>query len=93
MGDGIRVPRKSVFSALLKWRSGPRGVSRLFSNSGSTVCPLVRGDNPRAGLSPLQVDKPCYKYVIPPPSVYAKLYLMLKFAIFGKGDVNTVFPL
>ena len=43
-----------------------------ISNSYITVCPPVRGDNPRAlasGLSPVHADKPWYNYFIPPSSV------------------------
>ena len=43
-----------------------------MSISQTTVCPTVRGDNPRAlasGLSPVQVDKPWNNYFIPPLSV------------------------
>ena len=59
------------------------------------VCPPVRGDNPRAlasGLSPGQADKLWYNYSIPPSFVQTLLsmkYLVLKFAIFGKGYVTT----
>ena len=45
-------------------------VISKISNGYSMVCPLVRGDNPRArGLSPVQTDKPWYNYFIPPSSV------------------------
>ena len=40
-------------------------LSRDTSNSYTTVCPPVRGDNPRAlasGLSPVQADKPWYYF-------------------------------
>ena len=40
-----------------------------LSNGNAIVCPPVRGYNPRAlarGLSPVQADKSCDNYFIPP---------------------------
>ena len=57
------------------------------------VCPHIRGDNPQVlacGLSPVQADKPWYKYFIPPSSVQAFLsvkYMVLKFAISDKSGI------
>ena len=60
------------------------------SNSLTMVCPPVQGDNPRAlasGLSPVQMDKQWYNYLILPSSVLIWLSMinfMLKFAISGQ---------
>ena len=64
-------------------------------NNNTTVCPPVRGDNPRAeasGLSPVQVDKPWYtcNYFILPSSVYTLIsmkYVVLKCTSPGKGGI------
>ena len=59
----------------------------------TTVCPPVRGDNPRAlasGLSPVPADKLWYRYFMSPSSVQTLLsmkYFLLKFAISGKADI------
>ena len=45
----------------------------LICNVYTTVCPPVGGGNPQvltSGLSPVQVDKPWYKYFIPPSLIW-----------------------
>ena len=62
-----------------------------LSNSYTIVCPPVRGDNPRAlasGFSPVQADKLCYNYCIPPLIVQNLLsakYFVLKLVFSSNG--------
>ena len=65
----------------------------FLCNSYTTVCPPVRGDNPRAsasGLSPVQVDKPWYIYFKSSSSVWTLLSMkniVFKLAISGKDGI------
>ena len=60
----------------------------MLSNSYTTGCPPVRGDNPRAlasGSTHVQADEPWYKYLQQPSSV--QRYFVLKFAILSKDGI------
>ena len=65
----------------------------MLSNSYTTGCPPVLGDNPRAlasGSSHVQADEPWYKYLQQPSPVQRLLsmkYFVLKFAISSKAGI------
>ena len=97
MTNGLVQHITVVQSTSIQWVKANCLPASSVCYSYTTVCPPVRGYNPRVlanRLSHGQADKPWNNYFIPPLSVKTllsmKYFKILKFAISGKGVLTLV---